>query len=460
MPAILDKLLRIGEGKILRQLETISAAVNAIEDDFVKMSDAELQGMTDELKKRYADGESLDDLMPEAFATVREAARRVLGQRHFDVQVMGGAALHLGNIAEMKTGEGKTLVSTLPAYLNALTGEGVHVVTVNDYLAKFQSEWMGRVHHFLGLTRRRDPARDASGRAPRGLRLRHHLRHQQRARLRLPARQHGQRDRGLRAARPPLRGRRRGRLDPHRRGADPADHQRPDPGRGQVVRRVRQARQDAGHRRGLRGRREEAHHLGPRARHHQGRGPPRHREPLRGGQHPAHLVPEQLHQGQGAVPQRQGVRRHGRRGAHRRRAHRPDARRSSLQRRPAPGDRGQGGRDGPRGVPDPRHRHPAELLPPLQEALRDDRYGHDRGLGVRQDLRPRRGADPDQQADGSRGHAPTSSTGPRRRSTTPSSRTSPSGTARASRSWSAPSRSRSPSTSPTSSRSSASRTAS
>jgi preprotein translocase subunit SecA len=152
VPAILDKLLRIGEGKILRQLEGISQAVNAIEDDFVAMSDAELQGMTAEFKERLAKGESLDDLMPEAFATVREAARRVLGQRHFDVQVMGGAALHLGNIAEMKTGEGKTLVSTLPAYLNALEGNGVHVVTVNDYLAKFQSEWMGRVHHFLGLT--------------------------------------------------------------------------------------------------------------------------------------------------------------------------------------------------------------------------------------------------------------------------------------------------------------------
>ena len=152
MPAILDKLLRIGEGKILRTLEGISQAVNAIEDDFVAMSDAELQGMTDEFRERLAKGESLDDLMPEAFATVREAARRVLGQRHFDVQIMGGAALHLGNIAEMKTGEGKTLVSTLPAYLNALEGKGVHVVTVNDYLAKFQSEWMGRVHHFLGLT--------------------------------------------------------------------------------------------------------------------------------------------------------------------------------------------------------------------------------------------------------------------------------------------------------------------
>ncbi|MCZ4498429.1 MAG: secA [Marmoricola sp.] len=152
MPAIIDKILRIGEGKILRQLETISKAINAIEDDFVAMSDDELRGMTEEFKKRLADGETLDDIMPEAFATVREAAHRVLGQRHFDVQIMGGAALHLGNIAEMKTGEGKTLVSTLPSYLNALSGDGVHVVTVNDYLAKYHAEWMGRVHHFLGLT--------------------------------------------------------------------------------------------------------------------------------------------------------------------------------------------------------------------------------------------------------------------------------------------------------------------
>ncbi len=152
MPVIIDKLLRIGEGKIVRRLETVAKAVNAIEDDFVAMSDEELQAMTGELRDRHEAGESLDELMPEAFATVREAAHRVLGQRHFDVQVMGGAALHLGNIAEMKTGEGKTLVSTLPAYLNALTGRGVHVVTVNDYLAKYQSEMMGRVHHFLGLS--------------------------------------------------------------------------------------------------------------------------------------------------------------------------------------------------------------------------------------------------------------------------------------------------------------------
>jgi len=152
VPALFDKILRAGEGRILRRLHGIAGQVNAIEPDFTAMTDAELRGMTEEYKKRLADGESLDDLLPEAFATVREAAQRTLGQRHFDVQIMGGAALHLGNIAEMRTGEGKTLVSTLPAYLNALTGKGVHVVTVNDYLAQRDSEWMGRIHHFLGLS--------------------------------------------------------------------------------------------------------------------------------------------------------------------------------------------------------------------------------------------------------------------------------------------------------------------
>jgi len=151
VPALLDKVMRAGEGKILRRLKALADQVNSIEEDFKAFTDAELRAQTDEFKERYADGESLDDLLPEAFATVREAARRTLGQRHFDVQVMGGAALHLGNIAEMRTGEGKTLVSTLPVYLNALAGEGVHVVTVNDYLAKRDSEWMGRVHRFLGL---------------------------------------------------------------------------------------------------------------------------------------------------------------------------------------------------------------------------------------------------------------------------------------------------------------------
>ena len=148
---VLDKILRAGEGKILRKLHGIAKAVNAIEEDFVDLTDAELRALTDEYRKRLAEGETLDDLLPEAFATVREASKRTLGQRHYDVQIMGGAALHLGNIAEMKTGEGKTLVATLAAYLNALSGEGVHVVTVNDYLAERDSEWMGRIHRFLGL---------------------------------------------------------------------------------------------------------------------------------------------------------------------------------------------------------------------------------------------------------------------------------------------------------------------
>ncbi len=148
---LLDKMLHFGEGRIVKRLEGIARQVNTIEPDFEEMSDDELRGQTAELRERHDNGESLDLLLPEAFATVREASRRVLGKRHFDVQIMGGAALHQCNIAEMKTGEGKTLVAVLPSYLNALTGKGVHVVTVNDYLAQFQSEQMGRIHHFLGL---------------------------------------------------------------------------------------------------------------------------------------------------------------------------------------------------------------------------------------------------------------------------------------------------------------------
>ena len=150
--AVFDKLLRVGEGKIRRKLKSISEQVNLIEEDYEEMSDEELRKQTDGFRERLDDGETLDDVLPEAFATVREASRRVLGKRHFDVQIMGGAALHMGTIAEMKTGEGKTLVATLPSYLNALEGKGVHVVTVNDYLAETQSEQMGRIHKFLGLT--------------------------------------------------------------------------------------------------------------------------------------------------------------------------------------------------------------------------------------------------------------------------------------------------------------------
>jgi len=149
--AVLDKILRAGEGRAVRNLEKIAKDVNVWESKTLAMSDEELRNQTQKFRDRLAAGEELEALLPEAFATVRQAAVRTLGQRHYDVQLMGGAALHLGNIAEMRTGEGKTLVSTLPAYLNALTGKGVHVVTTNDYLAERDSEWMGRVHRFLGL---------------------------------------------------------------------------------------------------------------------------------------------------------------------------------------------------------------------------------------------------------------------------------------------------------------------
>jgi len=152
LASVLDSLLRAGEGRLIRKLESIAKEVNALEPHYQQLTDEELKGETRTLRERFAGGESLDELLPEAFAAVREASVRTLGLRHFDVQIMGGAALHLGNIAEMKTGEGKTLVATLATYLNAIPGRGAHVVTVNDYLAGYQSELMGRIYRALGMT--------------------------------------------------------------------------------------------------------------------------------------------------------------------------------------------------------------------------------------------------------------------------------------------------------------------
>lgn len=152
MPNFLSKILSFGADKDLKAYQRIVEKINALEPTMQEMSDEELQAQTEKFKARYAEGESLDDLLPEAFATVREASVRTIGQRHFDVQLIGGIALHKGTIAEMKTGEGKTLVSTLAGYLNALSDEGVHIVTVNDYLAKRDSEWMGTIYKFLGIS--------------------------------------------------------------------------------------------------------------------------------------------------------------------------------------------------------------------------------------------------------------------------------------------------------------------
>ena len=234
---LFQKVLHAGEGRKLKLLESIVPEVSGLEPEMERRSDDELRALTADFRTRLdqagdlvtgreARVDALDDLLPEAFAAIREAGRRTIGQRHFDVQLMGGAALHFGWVAEMKTGEGKTLVATLPAYLNALAGYGVHLVTVNDYLAAPRRgvdepdlpvpRSRGRRGHPAG--RRLEPE---EGR----VRGRHHVRDEQRVRVRLPARQHGGERRAAGAARRPLlRDRRRGRLDPGRRGADAADH--------------------------------------------------------------------------------------------------------------------------------------------------------------------------------------------------------------------------------------------
>ena len=150
--SVFSKVLRAGEGKRVRQLAELVGPINDLAEEMAALSDAQLRAKTDEFRGRLKAGETLDDLLIESFAVVREASTRVLGQRHYDVQLMGGMALHFGWIAEMKTGEGKTLVSTLPVYLNALAEKGVHIVTVNDYLATRDANWMGQLHGFLGLT--------------------------------------------------------------------------------------------------------------------------------------------------------------------------------------------------------------------------------------------------------------------------------------------------------------------
>ncbi|TVP58158.1 MAG: preprotein translocase subunit SecA, partial [Nodularia sp. (in: Bacteria)] len=149
---MLKLLLGDPNARKLKKYQPYISEINLLEEDIEALSDEELKGKTGEFKERLAKGETLDDLLPEAFAVVREAGRRVLGLRHFDVQLLGGVILHSGQIAEMKTGEGKTLVATLPSYLNALSGKGVHVITVNDYLARRDAEWMGQVHRFMGLS--------------------------------------------------------------------------------------------------------------------------------------------------------------------------------------------------------------------------------------------------------------------------------------------------------------------
>ena len=211
--AVARKLFGSSNDRRVRKYQPRVDEINALEPELDRSSPTTRFAPAPRTSRsRSPTAASLDDILVPAFATVREAAKRAIGQRHFDVQLIGGMILHEGRISEMKTGEGKTLVATLPVYLNALAGRGVHVVTVNDYLAKRDSEWMGRIYGFLGLDDRRDRARPRRRAAQGGLRLRRHLRHQQRARLRLSARQHEVPDGGHGPARARLRHRRRGRL--------------------------------------------------------------------------------------------------------------------------------------------------------------------------------------------------------------------------------------------------------
>ena len=205
-----EKVLRFGEGRRIKRLASQAAYIGTLEPEFEALSDAELAGKTVEFRERIENGEPVDELVFEAFAAVREAFKRTIGVRLFDVQLMGGIVLHEGDIAEMRTGEGKTFVAVQPLYLNALTGQSVHLVTVNDYLAKRDAEWTKPVWDAprdAGLVHREH---DALRRAPGRLRGRRRLRHQLGVRLRLPARQHGRLARGRRPARPRLLDRGRG----------------------------------------------------------------------------------------------------------------------------------------------------------------------------------------------------------------------------------------------------------
>ena len=190
LDTILAKVFGTQNERELKKIRPVVEAINALEPSVQALSDQALREKTADLRQRVAGGASIEDLLPEAFAVVREAGRRTLNMRHFDVQLIGGIVLHQGKIAEMRTGEGKTLVATLPAYLNALEGEGVHVITVNDYLARRDSEWMGQIHRFLGMSVGciQNDMDDQERQVAYG--CRHHLRHQQRVRLRLSARQH------------------------------------------------------------------------------------------------------------------------------------------------------------------------------------------------------------------------------------------------------------------------------
>ena len=406
--SIAAKIFGTSNERRVRVFRSKVDAINALEPEIAALSDAELRARTETFRQQLQSGADLDDLLVPAFATVREAAKRTLGQRHFDVQLVGGMVLHRGDIAEMKTGEGKTLVATLPVYLNALKGRGVHVVTVNDYLARRDAEWMGQVYKFLGLTvgcivhdlddeqRKAQYACDVTYGTNNELGF-DYLRDN----MKMSASDMVQRGHAYAIVDEVD-------LDPDRRGADAPHHLRTHRGPRRPLCRRRCAH-PAAQARGLRARREAAAGLAHRGRQRAHRAAPggrraargrialRHRE--RDGRPPRQPGAE----GAQAVPARQGLHRQRRAGRHHRRVHRPHDAGPALLGGPAPGARGQGARRDPAREPDARLDHVPELLPALRKTRRHDRHRLDRGQRVHGHLRARGARDPDQRDGRARG---------------------------------------------------------
>jgi hypothetical protein len=372
---ILKKIVGSKNQREIKKMQPIIQKVGSFEPELKKLSDAQLKAKTSEFREKIDNGAPLDDLLPEVFATVREVGVRTVGMRHYDVQLVGGIALHRGTIAEMKTGEGKTLVATLPLVLNALPGKGAHLVTVNDYLAARDAEWMGQIYRFMGLSvgviynNISDIDRQAAYRADIT------YGDEQRVRLRLPARQHERLHRAIRAARAQLRDRRRGRLDPDRRGAHAADHQRSGRAVGGPLSPRQPHHSEPAKRRALRGGRKGAQLDAHRCWRRSGGKEARHQQPLRSGQYSLAAPRAAITDGPHALQARRQLPDPRRQGVDHRRAHRPRDGRSPLVGRSASGRRSQRKRQDRRGKPNPGDDHLSKLLSHVQQAGRHDRYG-------------------------------------------------------------------------------------
>ena len=404
--SVLKKVLGTKHQREVKRMQPMVTAISALEGDIKKLSDAQLRGKTAEFRQQLDNGASLDDLLVPAYAVAREAGKRVLGMRHYDVQLVGGIVLHQGKIAEMKTGEGKTLVATLPCYLNGLEGKGVHVVTVNDYLASRDAEWMGKLYGFLGPQhgRRRPGQSNRVKKRAYDCDITYGQNNEfgfdyMRDNMKFSIYDYVQRDLNYAIV---------DEVDSisDRRGTYAAHHQRPGETASDKYETINESSR-AAQGRALRPRREEPKRHPDRGRHgaragaaRRSRPARRRRQPLRPRQprdaaHPAAVParPRPLPPG----PALHGLRR--RQGDDHRRVHRPRAARPALVGRPSPGGRGQRARLDPEREPHPRDHLVPEPVPALQQALRHDRYGRHRGDRVPQHLRARRRRHPDQQAD-------------------------------------------------------------